>query len=285
MSQERSRAARTAPRAGLVRSAATLALALAGSLPAPAFAQFPPPARPPKMATEAAKPAAVAATLPSARSILDRHVAAIGGRKAVLGHKSTHARGTVAMPSAGVTGVVEIYGAHPNRTLLKISLSGVGDVVEGFDGKHAWSMSPITGPMLLEGKQYEERKFDADFHGELRPDDRYSAMTTVERTDFEGRPCYKLRLVRKSGGEDIEFYDVDTGLKAGSITSRETHMGTVTGTTIEGDYRKFGDVLLATTVRSKIGGLEQVVTITSVEYDTVKPSVFELPTEIKALLK
>ena len=31
-----------------------------------------------------------------------------------------------------------------------------------------------------------------------------------------------MQLVRKSGGEDIEFYDVATGLKAGSITTRET---------------------------------------------------------------
>ena len=91
--------------------------------------------------------------------------------------------------------------------------------------------------------------------------------------------------MRKTGGEDIEFYDVATGLKAGSITTRETPMGTVTGTTVESDYRKFGNLLQPTTVRSQIGGLQQVITITAVEYDNVPPSVFELPAGIKALLK
>jgi hypothetical protein len=257
-------------------------------------AQFPPPARPPKTAPEAAKPATPAAPvpgakpgakLPSGRSVLDKHVAAIGGREAVMGHKSTHAVGTLSMPSTGLTGSLEIYGAHPNKTLLKITLAGVGEVSEGFDGTHGWSLSPMTGPMLLEGKQLDEKRFDSEFYSELRSEARYQAITTLEQVDFEGRPCYKVRLIRKTGGEDIEFYDVATGLKAGSITTRETQMGTVTGTTVESDYKKFGNLLQPTKVVSHIGGLDQVITISSIEYDSVPPSMFELPTGIKALLK
>ena len=250
-------------------------------------AQFPPPARPPKTATQVPKPGAPAAAvkLPSGRSILDKHVAAIGGRQAVLGHRSTHAIGTLSMPSTGLSGALEIFGAQPNKTLLKISLGGVGEVQEGFDGTHGWSLSPMTGPMLLEGKQLDEKRFDSEFYSELRSEDRYASVTTLEQADFEGRPCYKVRLVRKTGGEDIEFYDVATGLKAGSITTRETQMGTVTGTTVESDYRKFGNLLQPTKVRSHVGGLDQVITIESIEYDRVPPSVFELPAGIKALLK
>jgi hypothetical protein len=251
-------------------------------------AQFPAPARPPKTAPEAATPAPArtpAAALPSGRAVLDKHVAAIGGRNAVLGHKSTKAIGTLSMPSTGLTGALEIYGAQPNKTLLKITLGGVGEVSEGFDGTHGWSLSPMTGPMLLEGKQLEEKRFDSEFYSELRSESRYQSITTLEQVDFEGRPCYKVRLVRKTGAEDIEFYDVATGLKAGSITTRETQMGTVTGTTVESDYRKFGNLLQPTRVVSHIGGLDQVITISSIEYDTVAPVVFELPAGIKALLK
>ena len=83
----------------------------------------------------------------------------------------------------------------------------------------------MTGPMLLEGRQLDEKRFDSEFYSELRNESRYASVTTLERVDFEGRPCYKVRLVRKSGGEDIEFYDVATGLKASSTTTRETQMG------------------------------------------------------------
>ena len=272
-----------------LRGLTTILMAgLLGTVVATPSAQFPPPARPPKAGAQAPAPKSPderPAPLPSARSILDKHLAAIGGRQAVLSHKSTHATGTLSMPAAGVTGAVDIYGAHPNRTLLKVSLAGVGEVLEGFDGTHGWSISPMTGPMLLEGKQLEEKRFDSEFHGELRGDDRYVSLTTLERVDFEGRSCYKVRLVRKTGGEDIEFYDVATGLKAGSITSRETQMGTVTGTTVETDYKKFCNLLQPTTVRSQVGGLQQVITISSVDYDNVPVSTFDLPSGIKALLK
>ena len=246
-------------------------------------AQFPAPARPPKTAAEAVQ--ADPAKLPSARSVLDRHVEAIGGRDAVLSHNSTSARGTLSMPAAGLTGTLEIYGARPNKTLLKVSIPGVGEVLEGFDGTHGWSLSPMTGPMLLDGKQLEEKRFDSDFYGELRGDERYASMTVLERTDFEGRACYKLRLVKKNGGEDIEFYDVATGLKAGSITTRESQMGTITGTQVTGDYKKFGNLLQPTRVRSSMGGMEQVITITAIEYDSVPASVFDMPAPIKALVK
>jgi len=267
-----------------LRLACTTAFALVG-LAAVTSAQTSAPAQPQKTQPDTAAKAPASTALPSARSILDRHLAAIGGRAAVLSHSSTSAKGTLAMPKAGMTGNLEIYGAKPNKSVVKITLAGVGVVTEGFDGVHAWSVSPMTGPMLLDGKQLEEKKFDSDFHSELRDDSRYSSIKTLEQTDFEGRACYKVQLVRKTGGTDIEFYDVATGLKAGSMTSRETHMGTVSGTTVESDYRKFGNLLQPTTIRSQISGVEQVITITSVEYDTVPPSAFDLPVEIKALVK
>ena len=62
-------------------------------------------------------------------------------------------------------------------------------------------------------------------------------------------------------------------------------MGPITGTTVETDYRKFGPLLQATTIKSMAMGLQQVVTLTSVEYDKVDPTTFELPTPIKALVK
>lgn len=256
-------------------TAVSLTVAVSAQLPAPT---------PPKTSPDVPK-ALPKAGLPPARTILDRHLAAIGGRKAVLSHTSTVAKGKLSMPKAGMEGTLEIYGATPNKSLLKITLGGVGEVNEGFDGTRGWSFSPMTGPMLLDGKQLEEKRFDSEFHSELRDDGRYVSMSTLEQADFEGRPCYKVKLVRKSGGEDIEFYDVATGLKAGSITTRETHMGRVTGTTVETDYRKFGNLLQPTTIKSQIGMVEQVITITSVEYDTVPASVFELPPAIKALVK
>lgn len=224
--------------------------------------------------------------LPSAEAVVARHIAAIGGREAVLAHTSTRVVGTLAVPSSGVTGSFEAFGAKPDKVFMKMTLGGIGDSLEGFDGRVAWTTSPLTGPMLVQGKEFEQKKFDADYYGELRPAERYKSMKTLEKTTWEGRPSYKVSLTRHDGSEEIEYYDVETGFRTGKVVTREMMMmGAVPVTSVESDYRKFGDVLHAATVKQTAMGAQIIMTITSVEYDKVDPAVFELPPAIKALAK
>jgi len=223
--------------------------------------------------------------LPSARSIIDRHVKAIGGRAAILAHTSSHATGTFSMPAQNITGALDVYGAKPDKSLLKFSLGGIGDIVEGFDGTNGWALQPMTGPMLKEGKELAERKLDADFYSDLKDPEHFPSMKTLEKTTFDGRPCYKISLVRKGGGEDIEFYDVETGLRAGALLTRESPMGAITATQTLSDYKKFGDLLVPTTMKQSQMGVEQVLKITTFEWDNVPPSTFDPPAQIKALIK
>jgi hypothetical protein len=236
--------------------------------------------------TDAAKPAKTDTALPSAREVIDRHIKAIGGREALLSHKSAHVTGTFSVPASGMVGTIEMYGAaEPDRTLVRITIPGLGEMLNGFDGSHGWAVTPMTGPMLQVGKELDQTKLDAEFYGELRDSKRYKSMKTLEKAVFEGRPCYKVSLVRVDGNEDFEFYDVENGLRAGSINTRESPMGTVTTTSVESGYKKFGNVLQATSVVQKMMGVEQKLTLATIEYDGVEPAVFDLPTQIKALIK
>jgi hypothetical protein len=226
-----------------------------------------------------------AAELPTARTIIDRHIREIGGREAILAQTSTYATGTVSLPAAGLTGKLEAYHAKPNKFLQRMSLPGIGDIEEGFDGLVGWSISPLTGPTLLEGKQLEQRKLDADFYEDLKPSDRYASITTVEKTTFEGRPVFKIRLVRHGGDEDIEFYDSETGLKAGAISTRDSPMGPMQGTTAFSDYKKFGSLLHPATTKISVMSTQMIMAITTVEYGKVDPSTFAVPAQIKPLIK
>ena len=235
---------------------------------------------------QAPKPTAKAAsTLPPARAIIDRYIREIGGREAILAHSSTHIVGTASMAAAGLNGKLEIYHAKPNRFLQRVSFPGIGEIEEGFDGKVGWTTSALTGPILFEGKQLEERAFDADFYDELKSPERYTSITTVEKTTFDERPAYKLRLVKKNGGEDIEFYDVDTGLKIGGQATRESPMGPMQGTSSYGDYKKFGVLRQPSTLKMTTLNVQMVMSIAAIEYDTVDAAVFRLPPQIKALIK
>jgi hypothetical protein len=246
---------------------------MAALLFAPFYAQAP------------AKPAP-AAELPDAREIINRHIKAVGGRDAILRHKSLHAKGTLSVPTSGINGPIELFGAaNPDRMVVKTTVPGIGEIIEGFDGSHAWSISSITGPTLKVGKELSQTKLDADFYSELRDPQKYPSVKTVEKTTFDGRPCYKVAVTRVDGSQDFDFYDAATGLRAGSINTRETQMGTLTTTSTEGDYKKFGDLLHATKVTQKVMGIEQVITLASIEYDKVDPAAFAPPAAIKALIK
>ena len=251
------------------------AAALAALLSAPLLAQAP-------AAKAPARP--VAAELPDARTIVDRHIKAIGGRDAILAHKSIHATGTLTMPTNGISGPVDIYGAAPDHVLVRTTVAGIGEIVDAYDGKVGWSINPMTGPSLKTGKELEQTKLDADFYSELRDPRKYT-MKTIEKTPFDGRDCYKVSVKRPDGTEDFDFYDVATGLRAGSINTRETQMGVMTISNVESGYKKFGPLTQATVLTQKVMGVEQKITIETVEYDKVEPAVFEPPASIKALIK
>jgi hypothetical protein len=185
-----------------------------------------------------------------------------------------------------MVGTVETFAAaKPDRVLQRVNVPGVGEILTGYDGAHGWSVNPMMGPMLQQGKELEQARYDADFYGELRDPKKYKSITTVEKTAFEGRPCYKLSLVRPDGSEDFEFYDVETGLRAGSVNTRESPMGPVTSTSIEGGYKKFGDLLQATTLTVKAMGIEQKISLSTIEYDNVAASAFDPPAAVQALIK
>ncbi len=239
------------------------------------------------LATQQAVPAAKPADpLPSGREVIDHYITAIGGRAAVLSHTSMHTTGTYAVPASGMIGTLEAFSAaKPDRLLQKVTVSGVGEILTGYDGEHGWSVNPMMGPMLQQGKELEQAKLDADFYSELRDPSRYRSITTVEKTTFDNRPCYKVSLVHSDGTEDFDFYDVETGLRAGGIQTRESPMGQVTTTSIEGDYKQFGNLKQATTLTVKAMGIEQKITLATIDYDNVPASAFEPPPAVKALIK
>jgi hypothetical protein len=212
-------------------------------------------------------------------------VRAIGGRDAVLRHSSLRAVGTFSMPGQGIAGTVERFAARPDRFREKVSMSGVGEMQLGFDGSVGWMVTPMTGPMVLTGKQLEQLRRDAEFDAALHDPAGYTALETVGQVEFEGRPAYKVRALRTNGDEDFEFFDADNGLLIGSIVTRESPLGTMKATNVMSDYRAFSGLQLPTRQVQRVLGTEQVVTITSVEFGGVEPAAFAPPASILALVK
>jgi hypothetical protein len=224
-------------------------------------------------------------SLPNARTLVDHFVTAMGGETAFARVTSVHATGRIEISQQGISGSADLLTARPNKSLLVVEIAGIGRIETGYDGKVGWNIDPQSGPMLATGDELTEMAETNWFDAPLRPSDRIREMATVEKTAFDTHPAYKVKVVYPSGREEFAYFDVETGLDIGSEGKRATHMGSLPSTEMFRDYKLFGDVKQATTIVTRVLGIEQVVHIDTCVYNTVAPNAFDLPPAIKALVK
>jgi hypothetical protein len=222
--------------------------------------------------------------LPSATDVLARYRAAVGGEAAYANRKSMHSTGEFAMPAAGIRADFEGYSVRPNRTAVRISIPGFGEFRTGYTGDVAWAIDPVEGPRLLRGAEAAQLADGAVFESTLRPAALLESATTVERTTIGGRNCLKLKLVWKSGRESFDCFSEETGLLVASQERSETSMGMIDSVALYDDYRDFNGMKIATRTTVQRMGIEQIMTVREVHFDSVPDSALELPAEIKALI-
>jgi hypothetical protein len=241
-------------------------------------------AQAPSQPAVAPAPAQPAAVLPAAADVLAKYRAAIGGEGSIRKHTARTVTGTFEIPAQGMRGDLTVLAAAPDLMKLTITLPGLGDMQRGYNGSVGWSLDPAIGPRLLDGRELDELKHSADFYDDLHDPAKYASVTVVGKTTFEGQECYEVKLVRASGFEYTEFFNVETGLMAGVRMNASSQMGSIPVTTAVTEYKDFGGVLTATVTRQKMMGLESVTTITAVKYDPIDPKTFDLPPAIAQLV-
>ena len=235
------------------------------------------------LAAAGAVSAQQAGVTPEARAIVERHIAALGPDDPSV--TSMRATGTLSMPAQGISGTVEIVAARPNRTLLKAQIPGIGSLESGFDGERGWSVDPIMGPALLEGTALEQAKFDAAFDGPFHDLSRFTSLAAAGTETFDGREVHRVNAVNARGDASTEYFDVATGLHAGSVSTRETPMGAIEVTSIIRDYRPERGSLQAHQLVQQMMGVEQIITLEKYEYNVATADTFAMPPAVKALIK
>jgi outer membrane lipoprotein-sorting protein len=237
------------------------------------------------LAVGSARAGGQAGQLPTAAELVARHAKAMGGEAAYKAIKSFRARGTFSMPAQGISGAVEVVTARPNRLRMTIEIAGIGRVETGYDGKVAWQVDPITGPSVLTGRQATEMADDAWFDAALHGSEHVASIEVQGREMFAGRPAYRAKVVFKSGNEQTEYFDVESGLQVGYEAQRASPMGVTPVTAVMADFKTVQGVLMPTSLSQRTMGIEQSITIEAMEADTVPDSAFDLPAVIKALIK
>jgi hypothetical protein len=223
--------------------------------------------------------------LPSGREIIQRHIAAIGGEAAFKSVQSMRVQGRFEISGQNIFANFEELSARPSKMIMRAEIPGLGHTEQGFDGTVAWTIDPQTGPRVLKNRERDEAAADADFDGPLHLPEHIKELRTLDRTTFDGHPAYRVHVVLASGVQQDEFFDVQSALELGFEAERATALGLVKMTALMQDYKKFGALLQPTTLIQRELSMEQVLHITSIEYNGVPANAFDPPAQVRALAK
>ena len=215
----------------------------------------------------------------TADQVVEKHLAAMGGREALGKVTSRKATGTITVgtPGGDITGPVEIYSKVPNKTRLYVVLDltpmGMNDkmtIDQKFDGTTGWALNTLQGDKQITGNQLDNMK-NAMFPNPLL---NYKATgTTVEllpNETFLGKSLVVLKITPKVGSVSKLFLDPDTYLAvrtSGTVNSPEMG-GDVEQVSEASDYRTVDGLKIPFKTVQSAGG--QTVTIL---YDKVEHNV------------
>ena len=123
--------------------------------------------------------------------------------------------------------------------LTRGEIAGIGAFAEGYDGEVGWDLQPMMGPSLAEGFTLQQRKAAYDL-ARYAPE-LFEKIETVARESYEGKDCYKLRLLLKRFESDdpdiadekkskdyreyVEYFDVESGFVVANIGHEAGPMG------------------------------------------------------------
>ena len=137
----------------------------------------------------------------------------------------------------------------------------------------------------MEDNNLNQVRQQADFYSVLQPEAYIESFEPVGTTEFEGMACYEVKVLTKWGEGYVEYYEVETGLLRGNVRKQETAMGSIDATAIIVEYTPFGGILVPSKVVQRAMAMETILTVSSVEYDSVEESLFEIPDEVRALIE
>jgi hypothetical protein len=154
----------------------------------------------------------------TADEIIEKHLAAIGGR-AVLGTLTTRtATGAISLttPVGELMGTIEVYSKRPNkqRTLIKLDLTALGGgpiaTDQRFDGTTGYVVDPINGNRAIEGAQLEAMRNGSFPTPLLNYKELGASLSLGGREQVGGKEAFVLRLTPKAGPPVRMFIDSTT---------------------------------------------------------------------------
>lgn len=224
----------------------------------------------------------------TADEIVEKHLAALGGREALQKATSQVTTGTISIAMMGneIAGPMEIYHKAPNkvRTWFKLDLSamGAGEMVidQRCDGKTAWAGNSLQGDKEITGNQLQSL-LNATFPTPLL--DYKGAGAKVElagKEKVDGRDAYVLVFTPKAGSASRQFIDAETFLMVKNVAKVDVPEmgGEIEQVTQLGDYRPVAGLKVPYSVKITNSAQTIALTVSKVEANVpIDEALFSKP--------
>ncbi len=222
---------------------------------------------------------AIQAQAQTADDIIEKHLAAVGGRAALAKLQTRTSSGTVTVSTQGaeLAGTVDVYLKAPNksRSYIKIDMSqfGAGEMVvdQRCDGQAAFVSNSIQGDQELTGDQLQGM-LNQTFPSSLLNYKDAGAKLELQGKDKVGtRDAFVILYTPKAGTPAKQYYDAENYMLLRSVSKMNVPElgGEVEQTTDVSDYRDVDGIKLPfkTTVVSSM----QTISITLNKIEHNKP--------------
>jgi outer membrane lipoprotein-sorting protein len=188
-----------------------------------------------------------AASGQTADEVVEKHLAALGGREALgkLTSRKTTGTITVATEAGDIPGSAELYVKQPNksRAFMKLDLSAMGagemTIDQRFDGSTGSMMNSMQGDTAITGNQLENMRNNVFPSALLNYKAAGTKVELQDKAKLGDKDAIVLLITPKSGSPIRMFLDPDTYLIARTVTTiNSPQMGGDVETIVDlSDYR------------------------------------------------
>jgi outer membrane lipoprotein-sorting protein len=230
----------------------------------------------------------VQAQAQTADEIVEKHLAAMGGREALAKVQSRISTGTVTVSTQGmdIPGSVEIYQKAPNkgRSVVRLDLSaaGAGEVVvdQRCDGTSGYVSNSMQGDREITGSQLQNM-LNARFPSALLTYKETGAKVDLLGKDKVGdRGVFLLQITPKAGPVSKLYLDSGTYLPVRIVVKVDVPEagGEMEQTSDFGDYRAVDGVQVPFSVTNTNAMQTATITLSKVEHNKpVDDAMFSRP--------
>jgi outer membrane lipoprotein-sorting protein len=214
----------------------------------------------------------------TADEIIEKHLAASGGRGAMGKLTSRTATGSIIIgtPVGDLAGTLEVYAKAPNksRQFIKLDLSklGAGEVIsdQRFDGAVGYQIDSFNGNREITGGQLEAMKNGAFPTPLLGYKENGVSVSMLEREKAGDRDAYVLLFTPKTGPAMRAFIDVENLMLVRTVMSINVPQvgGDIEQVVEFSDYRDVDGVKVAFAITSTNSLQTIKATLTDVKHNT-----------------